>query len=664
MSDVPPEDPSLPRPGPGLRLRRRLLGAPRSLADRGLFHKLSLVPFLAWVGLGADGLSSSSYGPDEAFRALGDKTYLALAVAALMALTIAIIAAAYSLIIERFPHGGGGYIVASKLLGEKLGLVSGCALLVDYVLTIAVSIAAAGGALFSFLPPAWHGAKLPIAVLLIAGLTLLNLRGVRESVVALVPVFLLFVVTHIILIVGGIVAHAPQLPETAVLVGNGFREGLSAYGAGGLLLAFMFAYSLGGGTYTGLEAVSNGMPLMREPRIRTARRTMLYMAASLAFTAAGLMVCYLLWQVVPVEGKTMNAVLVERFVGGWSGGHAFVIATLVSEGALLVVGAQAGFLDGPRILSNMAIDSWVPRRFASMSERLTTQNGILLMGAAALAALLYTRGNVTHLVVMYSINVFLTFSLSLLGMLLHTTRSREPMRHRRRRAVLFATGLLLCVTILGVTVYEKFSLGGWLTLVVTGLVVVLCMAVRRHYRGVAVLLKRLYLGLESVPITPLRHGPCGFDSRKPTAAVLVAAYGGLGIHTVLQVFREFPGHFHNLVFVSAGVVDSGAFKGEESLADLQGRTDETLGKYLELARRLNVPAVARRALGTDPVETATELCHTVGREFPGVVFFAGKIIFEQDTWLHRSLHNETARAIQQRLQWEGRTMVVLPARVR
>lgn len=646
------------------RLKHLVLGAPRSLGERGLFHKLSLVPFLAWVGLGADGLSSSSYGPDEAFRALGDKPYLALAIALLMAITIAVIAAAYSLIIERFPAGGGGYIVASKLLGPRIGLVSGAALLIDYVMTIAVSIAAAGSAIFSFLPPAWQGAQLPLGVLFIIGLTLLNLRGVRESVIALVPIFLVFVVTHLVLIVGGILAHATQLPETAAWVGAGFREGLSVYGAGGLLLAFLFAYSLGGGTYTGIEAVSNGMPIMREPRVKTARRTMLYMASSLAFTAAGLMVCYLLWRVTPTPGKTMNAVLAEAFAGGWPGGALFVAVTLASEGALLVVAAQAGFIDGPRILANMALDSWVPRRFAAMSERLTTQNGILLMGAAALAALLYTRGNVTALVVMYSINVFLTFSLSLLGMLLYTLRDPEARRHRKRRSLLFGTGLVLCLSILGVTVYEKFALGGWLTLGVTGLVVLSCLLTQRHYRQVGALLHRLFKGLEDVPILPVREGPAVFDPARPTAAILVGSYGGLGIHTVLQILREFPGHFENLVFVTVGVVDSGALKGEDSFAETTARAEAMLERYQALAGRLNLPAQTRLALGTDPVDTGARLCEEIAREIPGTVFFAGKIVFERETWLHNALHNETAHAIQRRLQWSGRTMVVVPARVR
>ncbi len=183
-----------------------------------------------------------------------------------MALTVLIISAGYSRIIEAFPHGGGGYVVATKLLGKRTGVVSGSALLVDYVLTITVSIAAAGDALFSLAPLSWHFLKLPFEVLAFAGLTTINIRGVKESVLALTPVFLLFLVTHAILIGWGILSHAPELSETVTSVRSGFEKGLVTLGLGGLLMRFVHAYSLGSGTYTGIEAVSNGLQILREPR--------------------------------------------------------------------------------------------------------------------------------------------------------------------------------------------------------------------------------------------------------------------------------------------------------------------------------------------------------------------------------------------------------------
>jgi amino acid transporter len=198
-------------------VRRWLVGRPRSVEDPGVFHHLSLVAFLAWVGLGADGLSSSSYGPEESFKALGSHVALAPFLALATAVTVVIIAAAYSRIIEHFPFGGGGYVVATRLLGPAAGVVSGSALMVDYVLTITTSVASGADAIFSFVPAAMHGWKLPVEFLAIAVLVVLNLRGVRESVTLLAPIFLVFLATHVVLIGGALLrrARSPSRSEAA-----------------------------------------------------------------------------------------------------------------------------------------------------------------------------------------------------------------------------------------------------------------------------------------------------------------------------------------------------------------------------------------------------------------------------------------------------------------
>jgi amino acid transporter len=649
-------------PGLFTRIRRAVVGKPRDLRDRSLFHRLSLIAFLAWVGLGADGLSSSAYGPEECFRTLKEHTYLAIGLAVVMAATVTVIAIAYSRVIEAFPSGGGGYVVAGKILGERAGVVSGSALLVDYVLTITISIAAACDALFSFLPPGWLDWKLSTEVGLIAGMTLLNLRGVRESVLTLTPFFLLFLATHAILIGGGILLHAPQIPETLATAGKGFNDGVATLGLGGVFLLFLHAYSLGGGTYTGIEAVSNGLSIMREPRVETGKRTMMYMAASLAITASGLLLCYLLWNVTYVQGKTMNAVLAERFVGGASYGPVFVILLLVSEGAILVVAAQTGFVDGPRVLANMAIDSWVPRRFGALSERLTTQNGILLMGAAALGALLYTGGVVQTIVVMYSINVFLTFSMTELAMCRLWMRERKTRADWKKQIRIHVIGLVMCVTILTITVIEKFNVGGWITLSVTAAVIGTCFLIRRHYNLVTRTLAALYQKLLE---TPRREGPPAGepDPKTRVAAILVARYGGLGIHTFLSSIHDFPDHFKGVVFLSVGVIDSREFKGEGTADQLKASVQGELDKYVAFARGQGVPATSRLAIGTDAVAEAEKLCLEVEREFPKITFFAGKIIFEREHWYQWLLHNETAYALQKRLQWAGRMVVVVPAKV-
>ena len=441
----------------GRKIKRTLIGKPRDIKDPSLFHKLALIPVLAWIGLGADGLSSASYGPEEAFKVLGQHTYLALALAVATALTVFIISYAYSRIIEYFPSGGGGYIVATHTLGEKAGVLSGSALLVDYMLTITVSIVSCGDAIFSFFPASYQLFKTPFEIMAILFLVIINLRGIKESVTMLAPIFIVFVATHVLMIGYGIFSHVPEIGAVAGTVRSGFQGGLATLGLGGMALLFLRAFSMGGGTFTGIEAVSNGLQIMREPQVKNGKRTMVYLSVSLALTAGGILVCYLLLGVHPVAGKTLNAVLAGQSSAGGASAVILALITIFAEGALLLVAAQTGFVDGPRVMANMAVDYWFPHRFASLSSRLTMQNGVLLMGSSAILLLFYSRGRISTLVVMYSINVFLTFSLSELGM------SRFFIRHGRKDPLwkkhlpVHLTGLTVCLTILVVTILEKFA---------------------------------------------------------------------------------------------------------------------------------------------------------------------------------------------------------------
>jgi amino acid transporter len=657
------------------RLKRVLLGRKRELHPN-VFHKVSLIALLAWVGLGADGLSSSAYGPEEAFRTIGTHTYLAVALALATAFTVLVISYAYSRIIEQFPLGGGGYVVASRLLGKRAGVVSGSALVVDYVLTISISIAAAGDAIFSFLPPGWTGAValgvVPVKLLLefaaIGFLILLNLRGVKESVIALAPLFLTFLISHAILIGGVILGRLGDIPAVFHEVRQGFATGLHAppvgLGLAGMLALFVRAYALGGGTYTGIEAVSNGLSIMREPKVQTGKRTMALMAASLAVTAGGLILAYLLLHTTPMPGRTMNAVLANRFAGGWAGfGAAFVLITLLSEALLLVVAGQAGFIDGPRVMANMAVDSYLPHRFSQLSDRLTMSYGVLLMGGAALLALIYTGGDVTHLVVLYSINVFLTFSLSELAMCRFWVRERKAHPTWRKHISVHLTGLTLCLFILTVTVYEKFQEGGWVTLALTGALIGCCFLIRRHYRKVHDNLSRLDGILGALPSGSAPPTPPPLDPAAPTAVLLVGGYAGLGIHSLLTVQRLFPGHFKNFLFVSVGVIDSASFVNVTAVDEVRERTAADLRRYVELATDLGFAAESRMAVGTETVAVAAELCAGIAREFPRALFFAGKLIFQRERWYQRLLHNETAYQLQRRLQFAGLNAMVLPVRV-
>src|SRR5664279_2524487 len=389
------------------------IGRARNLSDKGLFHQTSLIALFAWVGLGADGLSSSCYGPEAAFLALKSHTHLSLFVAAASVLTIVVICASYSQIIEMFPTGGGGYLVASKLLSPTVGVVSGCALIGDYILTIAISVASGADALFSMLPLDMQLWKLKFSLGIVVFLTLLNLRGAKESVMLWVPIFFVFVLSYTFAIVWAIAAHFGDLPGIAHGVVADVKSDTAEVGWFGLIAVVLRAYSLGAGTYTGIEAVSNGINTLREPRVQTGKRTMVYMGASLSFVVGGLLLAYLLYQVTPVPGETLNAVLFEKITATWPPllAHGFVIAAMASSAALLFIAAQTGFFGGPRVLANMAVDRWMPTRFATLSDRLVTQNGVLLMGGAALLVTYLVgefsaHGAVSVLVVLYSINVF------------------------------------------------------------------------------------------------------------------------------------------------------------------------------------------------------------------------------------------------------------------
>jgi len=671
---------------PIARLWRRMFGAPRDVQDPSIFQKISLMAFLAWIGLGADGLSSSAYGPPEAFKNLlvfnpatgqmEGQWYLAVFLALATVFTVFVISYAYSRVIEQFPGGGGGYVVATKLLGTRAGVVSGCALLVDYILTITVSVAAGGDAIFDLLPRALRAnvdLKIGCEVAVLAALLIMNLRGVKESVEAVMPIFMVFVVTHLILILGGIGVHLGRVPEVVGQVTDGVRGGLASFGTLGLLAVLVRAFSLGGGTFTGIEAVSNGIGIMREPRVQTGRRTMLYMAISLAFTAGGILVCYLLSDVqsfftLPAAdqvGKTLNGVLAERFAGGWSPGglplgSIFVKLTIASEAALLFVAAQTRFIDGPRVMSNMAVDSWLPHRFASLSDRLTTKDGVLLMGWSAIALLVLTHGSVDVLVVMYSVNVFATFSLTEMGMCRFWISGRREHRDWMRHISVHVVGLALCLTILSVMVVEKFQEGAWKTLVITFVLLVSCMWVRAHYRSVEAQVRRLDRDLLDLPPVDKPGGEP--DPGKPTAVILVRDFGGVGIHLLLSVQKMFPGFFKNVIFVSVAVIDSGHFKGKEEVSALRDQVQESLSKYVELARRIGWNAGSATTVTTDPVEGIFRVCVALAKKYPKVMFFGGKLIWKRESWWQRILHNETAYQVQRRLQWKGLAMTVLPLR--
>ena len=652
------------------QLKTFFIGGARDFTDHKIFHQLALSAFLAWVGLGSDGLSSSCYGPAEAFKALQGHPTLGIFVAIGTGITILIIASSYSHIIELFPHGGGGYLVASKLLSPEMGVISGSALLIDYILTITISIASGADAIFSFLPIGYIGYKLWFAVFGVFVLLLLNLRGIKEAVMPLVPVFLLFVFTHAVVIVYAVVSHMGNFGVVYHETGRELTNSFHTLGLFGVLFLVLKAYSLGAGTFTGIEAVSNGLPVLQEPKVATAKKTMKYMAISLSVTVMGLMMAYILFDVRDSPGKTLNAILFESVTASWGGfyGVGFVWITLFSEAVLLFIAAQTGFLDGPRVLANMALDKWLPTRFAMLSDRLVTEKGILVMGIASLAMMLASNGSVDFLIVLYSINVFITFSLSQLGMVKHWWEQRGTEKQWLKKLIINGIGLTLTTFILISVLILKFDEGGWVTIVITGVLVLGAFFIKSHYNKTYSTLKRLDVIVEAAVLSgsdvhdSTTPAPV-YDSKAKTAAILVNGFNGLGLHTLFSVFRLFGSTYKNYVFVEIGSIDAGNFKGADEIENLGSFVRNETSKYVDYMNDHGHYAEAYFSIGTDVVDEVNKLVPSIREKFPDIVFFGGQLVFTNETFMDRWLHNYTVFAVQQNLYVHGIPFVILPVKV-
>lgn len=650
---------------PPKRVRELILGQALDPLKRDARQSLALVAFIAWIGLGANGLSSVAYGPQEAFKALGSHTHLGLYLALATGLGVMLIAIAYNQIIELFPSGGGGYRAATSMIGPYAGLAAGAALVVDFVLTIAISVAAGTDALFSLLPLNLHSFKITVELLITGLLIFVNLRGSRESAKLLVPIFLGFAVTHAILIVYGLLSYPSGLANL-VPVSLAETSGLAAETGWLFVLAlFLRAFALGGGTYTGIEVVSNSVDALAEPRVRTAKLAMLYTACSMAIAGAGIILLYMIWSAAPIEGYTMNAVVFESILHnmGFAGSQLMLALGVVMalQFALLLIAANSGFQGGPAVLANMAIDSWVPHKFRYLSSRLVTQNGIVLMGIAGLAVLLWSGGQVELLVVLYSINVFLTFSLTLAGLCIYWYRNRRQPRWKRR-LLLSAFGLALASTVLVVTIAARFANGGLIAIVITGLFIALCIAIRAHYRDTKQKIRAVDTIFANQPYGSETQFP-ELDPELPTAVFVVGTSRGGGLHALLWVQRMFPEHFKNFIFVNARTVDSQAYGADESIDIMRTDATVSLNFFVNFCHSHGMAAKSYLAFGIDAINEVDSLCQQVHAEFPNAIFFISKLITEKDNFLTRVLHNQAATALQRRLHLNGMQMVILPMKV-
>ena len=396
---------------------------------------------------------------------------------------------------------------------------------------------------------------------------------------------------------------------------------------------------------------------------------MTYMAFSLAFTAAGLLFCYLLNDIRPQPGRTLNAVLFHQLWDGWmihglGAGKTIIVVSLLAEAALLIVAAQSGFIAGPQVLSSMATDYWVPRRFANLSDRLVNQDGIVLMAAASALTLMLTRGRMDILIVMYSINVFITFTLTQLGMCRHWLEVRATGQRWIKPLLVNGMGLILTGWILVFTVAIKLREGGWATLVVTGGFIGLCFLIKNHYLMVRRHLKKLDDLLTTLQFGTKRRRITRKNATASTAILMVNGYNGLGLHTMFSILKLFPDRFKNFLFVEVGTIDSSRFKGLDALHDLEVSVKSDLEKYVDLAHNLGFYSEFRYAMNVDRLEALEEICGGIAKEFRDAVFFVGKLVFERETWTSNILHSQTSLHIQKRLLFAGHQVIVMPIRLR
>ena len=645
------------------KLKELIIGKPHNPLDQSTREKIALTAFFAWVGLGADGLSSSCYGPEQAYLALGKHVEMGLFLALATALTVFLISFAYNQVIELFPNGGGGYKVATKLLGKRAGLVTGAALIVDYILTIVISVASSCDAVFSLLPLRFLHYKLTVETALIVLLVILNLRGMKESIKFLLPIFIGFVVTHFSLIVYGVYKHESNVPTIIHHAYTGTTHLAMAYGVFFTIALFLHAYSLGGGTYTGLEAVSNNVNTLTEPRVRTGKWTMFYMAISLSFTAGGILLLYMLWHVHLIPGQTLNAIAFRNILGNWGGyAHPVLVITLFFEAGLLFISANTGFLGGPAVLANLAMDHWVPNRFRNLSSRLVKQNGVILFGFASLVILFATDGHVAYLVVLYSVNVFLAFMISIFGLCKYWVTDGREHPNWLRRFILSSIGFVVCLGILLVLVISKFFGGGMMGIFITFCIIAVCWYINNYYEHITELLK----SVDKLLIQPLRNdkpASVEFDETKPTAVLFVGPSRGAAMHTLLWIQRLFPNHFKNIIFVSVGVVDVESYGGAKALDLMRQEVESNLDYFKNFALQSGLAARTMEDYGTDPVTKLVDIATSIDAELPNCIYFASKLVLENVTWITRQLQNETAFTLQRRLHLKGLKMVILPMKL-
>lgn len=470
-----------------------LVGAPLS-STRLAHERLSKLKALAVFS--SDAVSSSAYAGGEIIIILmlagTGHLGLAIPIAAAIVALLAIVAVSYQQTIRAYPNGGGAYIVAHENLGNLPGQAAAGALLVDYILTVSVSVAAGVAAIIAAVPDS-AGYRIPMGIAAIVVVTLLNLRGVRDSgTIFAIPTYAFILMGVALLVVGAIRYLTGGIQPVAYEEMHAASQGLG-------LFLILRAFSSGCAALTGVEAISNGVPAFKPPEARNASVTLAWMAVILGTLFFGTVLLANQYGLREEPGQTIVSQLGREVFGGenlfyfmWQGATAMI----------LLLAANTAFADFPRLASLLAKDGYMPRQFAFRGDRLAYSNGIIVLGAAAIAILTGFGGDVTRLIPLYAIGVFVSFTLSQSGMVRHWLRERG--RGWRRSLAINATGAVATVIVALIITLTKFTHGAWMSLLI-GVVLVLCFRlIRRHYDAVD---REMALPTLDEPLVLTGHAP-------------------------------------------------------------------------------------------------------------------------------------------------------------
>lgn len=628
---------------------------------------LARVVLAACLGLGAATLSTASITPDQIYSNAATRMQIAFFLVLAAGGAVFFIALAYSQIIALFPAGGSGYRIAGRLLGGRAALIAGAALFLNYVVMIDVAIMAAVEMLSSLLPLTWQLNKLWLGVFCLALLVTLNLRDIRVSALLLILVALAFAATHLSLILYGIVAHANGFSILVFSAPSHADVLIAQLGWSGVIGVLVPAFALGGVSYAAVEALSGSASGGVGSHLAIGKLAMLTMVLVLALMATGLCLLLLLWDVHPAAGQPMMAVTFTALVDSLGVASPWLRQALLAlmlglQVALLLLVANLGFSGSRKMLSHMAADSWVPHQFRYLSTPLVSQNGVFLVAVVALIILAWSGGELDTLMIVYALWGLVAMVISLSALCRHWWLQRRLAMSWYWRLSLSSLALVISLLVLGELLLNTSSGGAAMAIILLVVLCLLCFYIRSNYRQTKYAIRVLDQVFASQPFgTNLSVIP--LQPTAPTAVFVVGTSRGSGLHALLWVQRMFPGHFKNFIFVNARTAAIVADADADTLTHMRVEANATLQFFVEFCRSHELASAAYLGFGSDAVEEVSKLCQEVGKDYPQSIFFASKLIFDQDNWFIRLLHNQAALAIQRRLHTNGLQMLILPMKL-